>query len=290
MKYLVVILLGVTLLVVNAQAQQVPAKVTAEIIATSSTQVVKGAPFSADAISESIQILSDGNKIARSNTTRMYRDGAGRFRREDVPALSGAVGSVVGIQQAISIFDPVSSTRFLLNPIDKTARKIPSMFGTGEGAVIVNGQALNHAVKQRIETTVAAQRTQILMMPTLSSQGAGNMVGKTETLGTRDFEGVEAEGSRTVTTLAAGTIGNEKPIEIVYERWYSKELQQIVMSRHSDPRFGEQTYRLTNISRSEPDQSLFAVPADYKVVAEPTFNVVTTKPAFTTKTYVTTKP
>ena len=54
----------------------------------------------------------------------------------------------------------------------------------------------------------------------------------------------------------------------MYERWYSKDLQLIILSKHSDPRFGEQTYRLTNIKRSEPDSSLFSLPADYTIVNE----------------------
>jgi hypothetical protein len=91
---------------------------------------------------------------------------------------------------------------------------------------------------------------------------------RTEQLGVQNFEGVDAEGTRTVTTIPADAIGNERPIEIVYERWYSKELHMIVFSKHSDPRFGEQTYRLTNINRSEPDPSLFEVPAGYRKVSE----------------------
>lgn len=282
MKRLLAVLLSVLASTAAVEAQQSPARATAEVIATGSTKLVKGAPFSAEAISESAQILSDGNKITRSNTTRMFRDGEGRFRREDVAMPGG--GSLVGGRQAISIFDPVSNSRFLLNPSDKTARKIPALFGGSEGAVIVNGQATSYAVKQRIELN-AAQKAQVVVMPNLNSSGNASMTGKTESLGTRSIEGVEVEGSRTVTTLPAGTIGNEKPIEIVYERWFSKDLQLIVMSRHSDPRFGEQTYRLTNINRSEPDQSLFTVPADYKVVAEPTFNVVRSR-----SNVVTTKP
>ena len=89
---------------------------------------------------------------------------------------------------------------------------------------------------------------------------------KTEELGTRDFEGVPATGTRKITTIPAGAIGNERPIEIVYERWYSKELGMTVYSKNIDPRFGEQTYRLLNISRSEPDPSLFTVPQGYKTI------------------------
>jgi hypothetical protein len=93
---------------------------------------------------------------------------------------------------------------------------------------------------------------------------------KAEPLGKQTIEGVEAEGTRTVVTIAAGEVGNDQPLQIVTERWYSPELQAVVMSRHSDPRFGETTYRLTSVVRGEPDRSLFEVPADYKVTDGPT--------------------
>ena len=70
-------------------------------------------------------------------------------------------------------------------------------------------------------------------------------------------------GTRSTFTIPAGQIGNERPIDIVSERWYSPELQTIVMTRNSDPRTGETIYKLTNIQRSEPMRSLFEVPADY---------------------------
>src|SRR5262249_51810977 len=92
---------------------------------------------------------------------------------------------------------------------------------------------------------------------------------KKESLGKQTVEGVEAEGSRTTITIAAGEIGNEAPINIVSEMWYSPELQTVVMSKHSDPRMGENTYRLTNISRTEPARSLFEVPSDYTIKEMP---------------------
>ena len=75
-------------------------------------------------------------------------------------------------------------------------------------------------------------------------------------------------GSRIIHGINAGSIGNEKPIEIVYERWYSKELQLIIFSKYYDPRYGEQTYRLTNISRNNPDKTLFELPVDYRIVSK----------------------
>ena len=88
---------------------------------------------------------------------------------------------------------------------------------------------------------------------------------RSESLGKQTIEGVEAEGTRTVETVPAGAIGNERPIEVINERWYSPELQTVIMTRHNDPRFGETVFKLTNINRSEPDASLFQIPSDYTV-------------------------
>ena len=69
-------------------------------------------------------------------------------------------------------------------------------------------------------------------------------------------------------TIPAGEIGNEREINIVNERWYSPELQTVIMSKNSDPRMGETLYKLTNIKRGDPHPSLFQVPSDYTVVTE----------------------
>jgi hypothetical protein len=89
------------------------------------------------------------------------------------------------------------------------------------------------------------------------------------------IEGVQAEGTRTTLTIPAGAIGNDLPIQVVSERWYSPELQTVVMTKHSDPRMGDTTYRLTNINRNEPAPSLFQAPADYTAVSENKFFVKT---------------
>jgi hypothetical protein len=91
--------------------------------------------------------------------------------------------------------------------------------------------------------------------------GGGNV--NKEDLGTQVVEGVAATGTRMTTTIAAGAIGNEQPILIVSEQWFSPELKVLVMTKHNDPRTGETTYRLTNIVQTEPARSLFEVPADY---------------------------
>jgi hypothetical protein len=88
---------------------------------------------------------------------------------------------------------------------------------------------------------------------------------KTESLGHQTIEGVQTEGTRTTVTIAAGQLGNEQPIQIVSETWYSADLQMAILSRRSDPRSGETVTRYANMSRTEPAHALFEVPADYKV-------------------------
>ena len=87
----------------------------------------------------------------------------------------------------------------------------------------------------------------------------------TESLGQQAIGGVTAEGTRTTTVIAAGAIGNQQEIRIVSEQWFSPDLQVLVMTRHSDPRSGETTYRLSNIIRAEPGAGLFDVPPDYTI-------------------------
>lgn len=285
-------------------------KVLAEVSATTSSKIVKGAPFSAEAVSESTQTLADGNRIVRRWTEKLYRSGDGRFRREGSGIPGSAFGAVVSSNGVITILDPTGGMRYTLNTDDKTVRTYtlktaaPVLVGgqIGEelkrkmeaarvdsgGAIILNGQGSTIAgsidtakiaelkakadeMKLRTDeiNAVAAARTAIVVTPpapAMPSMGNSKWETRTEQLGVQNFEGVDAEGTRTVTTIPADAIGNERPIEIVYERWYSKELQVIVYSKHSDPRFGEQTYRLTNINRSEPDPSLFQVPTSYRML------------------------
>jgi hypothetical protein len=299
MKNLSGILLLLLISGIVAKAQEFNPK--AEII-KSSEKIVKGAPFSAEAISESIQFMFDGNKITRSSESRIYRDGEGRFRRDEMSKPVG-IGSFVEISQSIYIFDPVAGLRFYLDANSKTVRR----FDTKKDFRLKSNKEFEIKDKKReirIETRVEIKRdrrddkrtdrdekpAQKPNSPTEPNKKikppdqpktpvepkksvfpsmavpAGEV--KNEALGRRNIEGVEAEGTRQTNTIAAGAIGNERAFEIVYERWYSKELQLIVLSKYSDPRFGEQTYQLTNIKRAEPDGELFKVPSDYKPVED----------------------
>jgi hypothetical protein len=82
-------------------------------------------------------------------------------------------------------------------------------------------------------------------------------------IGERRIEGLKVTGSRLEFTIGAGEVGNEQPITVRTDQWFSPELGVVVASTHNDPMIGEQTYRLEQINRAEPDPALFTVPADY---------------------------
>lgn len=237
-------------------------------------KVVKNAPYSAEAVTESVQTLGDGNRIIRKNSATVYRDSEGRTRREETLRVMGPWASANGEQpRTVFVNDPVAGVNYILDPRTRTARKLPSFDRARAG------------VAGRPGVTVAAPSA-----PPPGEFGVrGAWVGgpgtppdaKTESLGKQMIEGVMAEGTRKTITIAAGQIGNERPIVIVSERWYSSELQAVVMTKRSDPLVGETTYRLTNINRTEPARTLFEVPSDYTLKEGPgpgTFQMRIRKP------------
>ncbi|MEP7076481.1 MAG: hypothetical protein ABI878_11790, partial [Acidobacteriota bacterium] len=87
--------------------------------------MVKGAPFSGESINETIQTLSDGNRIIRRSSSKLFRDGEGRYRREDMPKQIGLPGTAIDMPESISIIDPVAGFKYTLYPKTNTARKTP---------------------------------------------------------------------------------------------------------------------------------------------------------------------
>jgi hypothetical protein len=259
-------------------------------------KIVKGAPYSAQAVTETIQTLGDGNRIVNKSTSSLYRDTEGRTRRELTLKMLGSLGDSGEPLQTIFINDPVAGVSYSLDSKTHTAHKsVPFKFTqkVGPDTIIGPGEEGQRFEFKVAEAPVAGVvvKTPPPGAPTLVDPAdklkteysfkiqTGEASGATylfrrkgpnenvvkEDLGKQNIEGVEAEGSRETITIPAGEIGNERPIEIVSERWYSPELQMDVMTRHSDPRTGETTYRLTNINRTEPAKSMFEVPSDYTI-------------------------
>jgi hypothetical protein len=257
-------------------------------------KVVKGAPYAGEAVTEHVQVLGDGNRIVNKFSSSVYRDSEGRTRREQTLKGLNMLGSNQEPMQTIFITDPVAGVTYSLDSRSQTAIKsVPfkvelgpkGMVGSegrrfefrvapsGEGTMIMTSP--EGSAPAPMSARIAVQRSEQFSVDSAGTAGAGYVfrrVGPSPNasevkldLGKQIIEGVEAEGKRNTITIPAGEMGNERPIEIVSERWYSPELQLVVMTRLNDPRSGETIYKLTNINRSEPAKSLFEVPAGYTV-------------------------
>jgi hypothetical protein len=246
-------------------AQPEPKQLTIAVAGSAGIQmnpgaVVKAAPYSATMVNESVQTLADGNRIVQSTTGAMARDSQGRTRQTmPLPAIGNL--SAANAPQLVFIQDPVAQTSYQLNLTDKTAHKMSLPAGLPPLPEMTTAV---HAVSTQVFSAAGAgPGPRAAMM--IRAQGAEAGEAHTEDLGTQTMQGVPVHGVRTTRTIAAGQIGNDKPIDILTEVWTSPDLQTIVYSKRSDPRMGEQTFSLTNIVRGDPDPSLFTVPTDFKV-------------------------
>ncbi|QQS45642.1 MAG: hypothetical protein IPM66_17145 [Acidobacteriota bacterium] len=269
------------------------------------SKIVKGAPYTADAVTETIQVLGDGNRIVRRSSAQVSRDGEGRTRREQELSMIGPLAAAQDLPRMVYINDPVAGAHYTLNPKSRTARKmsVDRIVHTTDGktATITSTSRGPGAVNVAVATTSGSEDFKFVtennktVVFTKKEDGESEDIRKKlarvrvdgpeagevfffkrdgqpdtdrvkrESLGQQSFEGVMAEGTRTTITIPAGEIGNEQPIVTVYERWYSPELQTVVMTRRSDPRSGETIFKLMNINRSEPDPRMFQIPTDYTI-------------------------
>ena len=257
---------------------------------------VQAAPYSATINNESVQTLADGNRIVQTSTGTTARDSQGRTRHDTaLPAIGNL--SAANAPRLVFLQDPVAQTSYTLNLADKTAQKMPIFSAMAGGATAIGPVAMKFGelagpppMLDPLPSTMAAppagqvfiqKHIDVADGPALRVDSEPNpamMLQKhldeqasatTEDLGSQTMEGVLVTGVRTTHTIPAGQIGNERPITIVTEIWTSPDLKTVVFSKRTDPRMGEQTFRLTNIVRAEPDPSLFTVPPDFKIVEAP---------------------
>ena len=240
------------------------------------TKAVTGAPYSATATTALTQTLGDGTHISHTTTAQVARDSQGRTRREETISVLGPWSTGGNEQHIITINDPVAQTHYVLRPDQQIAISGPlasletmavGAMKIGTGPVSEQGRAKIITNKEKVLTT----NENVMWMAKEGSMvviGGSEGKAQTEDLGDQMMEGVRAHGRREKRTIAVGEIGNDRPIDVSSETWYSDELQTIVLSKRTDPRFGDSEYRLTNISRAEPASSLFEVPAGYTMKGE----------------------
>ncbi|MCG2585046.1 hypothetical protein [Massilia sp. TS11] len=273
----------------------------AEIGLMRSAKSIKNAPYTAEIITENVQVLADGNQIVNKNSQLSYRDSQGRLRQE-VRDAKGEV-SVITIHDADGVI-------WTLNPRSKTATKLAVReFGRGvaemakarvealrkDGKTITveSGNGGEQVIVKRVERADGdnaqkiqenvqirvAQQFRDGKAPTGEDWGShiatimGSAFGdakwsrktSSKDLGSKEIDGVKAEGKLRSYEIPAGEVGNKNAIVVSDETWFSPELQITVYSKHSDPRSGDRIYRVASLKREEPKAELFNVPADYKV-------------------------
>jgi hypothetical protein len=257
---------------------------TFNIALNSPAEVVEGAPYSAVGITEVVNTLSDGNRIVHKNTMRYYRDSEGRTRTEYELAAVGPF-TLEKARSVVTINDPVSGKHFVLHEGEKRADIFPNSLPEpasgaaqkpGTGRRVIMG---HHSVGGKPADVVffAGTATSAVRLP----HGAGcapeaRKLPQSNPLGERVVEGIRAVGSALSYQIPAGEVGNEQPITVRSEQWFSPELRVVVASTHRDPLAGDTTYRLEQINRAEPDPSLFAVPSDFATMEMPEGGAVRT--------------
>lgn len=213
---------------------------------------ITGEPYSAQEVAEHTQTLADGTHITqRPITTQLYRDSEGRTRSERPMGSSATSDGAIVIQ----IRDPVAQCQYTLDTTNRIAYRVAG----AQQAAAVQGVP-------RVSTTpVAAATSTMTAAQTAESVRKAASV-SSEDLGTQTIEGVLAQGQRQTTVIPVGEQGNDAPMTVVHETWFSPQLRLIVLAKNSDPRSGERTTRLTNIVLGDPDPALFQPPPDYQVI------------------------
>jgi len=222
---------------------------TTSLFMEQSAECVVNAPYLAVGDTESVTRFPDGNRIVQTTSIRYYRDSQGRTRTErPIPG--------TGTMVTVMINDIVGGQHYLLQPQAKIAQvmKTPAPIQT----------ATRHP-----PVSAPASGIQFLMSGGLASESSASGEARAPaapsnvSLGQQELEGLTTTGTRWEQTFAAGTLGNDKPITVTIEQWYSPDLGVIVFASQHTSTGAEMTYRLHNITRSEPDSALFTIPADY---------------------------
>jgi hypothetical protein len=196
-------------------------------------QVVAGSPFSGQEVTTQIETLANGTHITHTMTSQFYRDSSGRTRVERTISRVGPWSASGKANPMVEISDPIAGVRYFLNPNEQK--------GTKE--------------------LVSSSRTGVHPR---EARGNSPKV-TTSNLGSQTIQGLTVTGTLSTRVIPVGEMGNDQPITITDEKWYSPDLQMVILTKHIDPRNGETDFAMQNISRTAPDAALFAPPSSYAI-------------------------
>jgi len=212
---------------------------------------VTGAPYSVENTFERTQTLADGTHITEKRTTSYeYRDSQGRVRMETKALIGFGFNHVESPDDPkwIQIIDTVEGVSYVLDEQQRIAHRFQ----------LLEPLPLKKRVQPQSNSSSVSGSSQDIPRPESSA----------ESLGTQVQEGVTIVGTRRTETYPVGMVGNDRAFSVICEDWVAPELHLQVLWTCSDPRTGDTTTRANNLSTSEPDPSLFRVPAGYSIVDE----------------------
>lgn len=200
-----------------------------------------GAPFTLTLETEAVRTLYDGGTVTMVNQRKIARDATGKIYQERW-FLVPKNGKIESKMTTIQISDPNAHTHYNCFMLEE-----------------------KHVCEL---TTFAPSTTAVYKMegppPGPLPNDAGTVIH--EDLGKQLVSGVETTGTRDATIYNPGVFGNDRKVTVEREFWYSPLLGINLLSKRSDPRFGTQTFTVTNLILSEPDVKLFDLPEGFKVV------------------------
>jgi hypothetical protein len=227
-------------------------------------QNIPGAPFSADVVTEVTRTLPNGETFHSKMQGKLYRDSQGRTRRES--QFQSAPSAAASSGRSVVVNDPVQHVMIVFNEAAKTAMvfRWPSSMTNH-----MNPAPASSAASREASPSPAVPSPYISARPggTATLTGGPATAAKTtsEKLGSRELDGVTATGTRTIRSWTTGDEANPQPHSSTTDIWMSPELELTLLSETTEAHSGKTVTRVENLLRSEPDASLFQIPADYTV-------------------------
>lgn len=215
-----------------------------EFVALGRVRSTANQPFRAEWVTTRVQTLADGSQITDVDREVRVRDAEGRVRIERFAPENSPDSGKAAMPVSVEIVDPVAGQTIRLSPLKKTATIIALA-----RPMALPRAPLAHAASAPPPSGAQLPRPQF------------------EQLGTQSIDGMNAVGTRITQVIPAGTQGNDHDLTIVHESWFSPELKVDLLTKHSDPRSGEATTEVRNLSLDDPDPALFRIPEGYTVAA-----------------------
>jgi len=198
--------------------------------------LITGQPFRAKINVQVTRLLPDGTKVEQKYYTQAARDTEGheyREARDMVPASSDREPALI----RTTVYDPKTSLVRNCFPAQQICRQMQF-------------DATSHPVDEPV-----------------GPSSDGKSVLARESLGKKQMLGLEVEGTRETVTFKAGAFGNDKPVVVTKEIWYSPRLQFNVAVTRDDPRNGMQKFEVSDLKLGDPEASWFTLPDGYRLVS-----------------------